>query len=176
MENKFDDKQVLEMLDKFSSALDLLDEYDHQTLNKPEGSMALYTLDYDECRAVINAMRYSAESGLFGNEKDNSFRGSIANIFQEFNGVMIYPSLEEKAAHLLYFITKNHSFSDGNKRIAAAMFLYFLDKNNSLFLDEAKTVKRIADDTLAALTIMIAESPPTEKDTMIKVVMNCLVI
>ncbi|MBR4626932.1 MAG: Fic family protein [Ruminococcus sp.] len=176
MKNEFDDKQVLEMLNKFSTALDLLDEYDHQTLNKPKGSMALYALDYDECRAVINAMRYSAESDLFGNEKDNSFRGSIANIFQEFNGVMIYPSLEEKAAHLLYFITKNHSFSDGNKRIAAAMFLYFLDKNNSLFLDEFKTVKRISDHTLAALTIMIAESPPTEKETMIKVVMNCLAI
>ena len=154
--------QVLSVIEKFNAALDLLDDYDHQTMKKPTGSKAVYVLDYDECRKVINEMKFASDSELFGNEKDDSFKGSIANIYQEFGGMEIYPSLEEKAANLLYFVTKNHSFSDGNKRIAAAMFLYFLDKNNALFLDEVKTEKTIADQTLAALTIMIAESQPAE--------------
>lgn len=174
-ENQLDAKQVLSVIEKFNAALDLLDDYDHQTMKKPTGSKAVYVLDYDECRKVINEMKFSSDSELFGNEKDDSFKGSIANIYQEFGGVEIYPSLEEKAANLLYFVTKNHSFSDGNKRIAAAMFLYFLDKNGALFLDEAKTEKTIADQTLAALTIMIAESQPAEKEMMINVIMNCMV-
>lgn len=136
-------------------------------------SVVYFTLrQYFTVGAIIKAASYST---LFGNEKDDSFKGSIANIYQEFDGVEIYPSLEEKAANLLYFVTKNHSFSDGNKRIAAAMFLYFLDKNNALFLDDAKTEKTIADQTLAALTIMIAESQPAEKEMMINVIMNCMV-
>ncbi|SFD30277.1 Fic/DOC family protein [Ruminococcus albus] len=149
-ENQLDAKQVLSVIEKFNTALDLLDAYDHQTLDKPKGNKAVYILDYDECRKVINEMKFASDSALFGNENDDSFKGSIANIYQEFGGVEIYPSLEEKAANLLYFVTKNHSFSDGNKRIAAAIFLYFLDQ------------------TLAALTIMIAESQPTEKEMMIK--------
>ena len=174
-ENQLDAKQVLSVIEKFNTALDMLDAYDHQTLDKPKGSKAVYVLEYDECRKVIDEMKYASDSTLFGNEKDDSFRGSIANIYQEFGGVEIYPSLEEKAANLLYFVTKNHSFSDGNKRIAAAMFLYFLDKNDALFLDEAKTEKAIADQTLAALTIMIAESQPAEKEMMISVIMNCMI-
>ena len=174
-ENQFDVKQVMSVIEKFNTALDLLDAYDHQTMQKPKGSKAVYVLDYDECRKVINEMKFASESDLFGNEKDDSFKGSIANIYQEFGGVEIYPSLEEKAANLLYFVTKNHSFSDGNKRIAAAMFLYFLDKNGALFLDYDKTEKTIADQTLAALTIMIAESQPAEKEMMINVIMNCMV-
>ena len=174
-ENQLDAKQVLSVIEKFNTALDLLDAYDHQTLEKPKGNKAVYVLDYDECRKVISEMKFASDSALFGNEKDDSFKGSIANIYQEFGGVEIYPSLEEKAANLLYFVTKNHSFSDGNKRIAAAMFLYFLDKNNALFLDEAKTEKAIADQTLAALTIMIAESQPAEKEMMISVIMNCMI-
>lgn len=174
-ENQLDAGQVLSVIEKFNTALDLLDDYDHQTMRKPKGSKAVYVLEYDECRELINEMRFASESQLFGNEKDDSFKGSIANIYQEFGGVEIYPSLEEKAANLLYFVTKNHSFSDGNKRIAAAMFLYFLDRNGALFLDEAKTQKAIADQTLAALTIMIAESQPSEKEMMINVIMNCMV-
>ena len=174
-ENQLDAKQVLSVIEKFNTALDLLDAYDHQTLDKPKGNKAVYVLDYDECRKVISEMKFASDSELFGNEKDDSFKGSIANIYQEFGGVEIYPSLEEKAANLLYFVTKNHSFSDGNKRIAAAMFLYFLDKNDALFLDEAKTEKTIADQTLAALTIMIAESQPAEKEMMISVIMNCMI-
>ena len=174
-ENQLDAKQVLSVIEKFNTALDLLDAYDHQTMQKPKGSKAVYVLDYDECRKVINEMKFASDSELFGNEKDDSFKGSIANIYQEFGGVELYPSIEEKAANLLYFVTKNHSFSDGNKRIAAAMFLYFLDKNGVLFLDDDKTEKTIADQTLAAMTIMIAESQPAEKEMMINVIMNCMV-
>ena len=174
-ENQLDAKQVLSVIEQFNTALDLLDDYDHQTLKKPKGNKAVYVLGYDECRRVISEMRFASDSELFGNEKDDSFKGSIANIYQEFGGVELYPSLEEKAANLLYFVTKNHSFSDGNKRIAAAMFLYFLDKNGALFLDDAKTEKAIADQTLAALTIMRAESQPSEKEMMINVIMNCMV-
>ena len=148
-----DTREVMSVIDRFNTALNLLDAYDHQTLEKPKGNKAVYMLDYDECRQVINAMKFASNSQLFGNEKDDSFKGSIANIYQEFSGVEIYPTLEEKAAHLLYF----------------------LDKNGALFLDAAKTVKAIADHTLAALTIMIAESKPDEMEMMVKVVMNCLV-
>lgn len=116
-------------------------------------------------------MQYGNESELFGKEKDDSFKGSIGNIYQSFGGQEIYPTLEEKAAHLLYFITKNHSFFDGNKRIAATMFLYFLDKNGRLFVDDKKLID---DHTLVALTIMIAESRPEEMEMMITVIMNCL--
>ncbi|MBD9029056.1 MAG: Fic family protein, partial [Butyrivibrio crossotus] len=126
---------------------------------------------YEECRQVIDSMKFSADSDLFGNEKDDSFKGSIGNIYQSFAGQDIYPTLEEKAANLLYFITKNHSFSDGNKRIAATMFLYFLDKNGILFADGNKLID---DHTLVALTIMIAESKPDEKEMMISVIMNCI--
>lgn len=116
-------------------------------------------------------MRFGDESALFGREKDDSFKSSIGNIYQSFGGQELYPSLEEKAAHLLYFVTKNHSFFGGNKRIAATMFLYFLDKNGVLFADGRKLID---DHTLVALTIMIAESKPEEKEMMITVVMNCL--
>ncbi len=170
-ENSLDAKQVLTVVEKFSTALDLLDSYDHQTLMRPEGRASIYVLTYEECRKVIDSMRFGTESDLFGVEKDDSFKGSIGNIYQSFAGEEIYPSLEEKAANLLYFITKNHSFADGNKRIAATIFLYFLDKNGILFADGEKLID---DHTLAALTIMIAESKPEEKEVMIDVIMNCI--
>ena len=170
-EDSLDAKQVLSVIEKYSTALDLLDEYDHQTMGRPEGNGAIYVLTYEECKHVIDSMKFGNESAIFGNEKDDSFKGSIGNIYQSFGGQDVYPSLEEKAANLLYFVTKNHSFSDGNKRIAAAMFLYFLDKNGVLFVDGKKL---IADHTLVALTIMIAESKPEEKEMMISVIMNCI--
>ena len=154
VENRLDAKQVLSVIERYNTALDLLDEYDHQTMKKPEGNKAVYVLEYEECRKVIDSMKFGEESGLFGNEKDDSFRGSIGAIYQTFGGEEVYPTLEEKAANLLYFLTKNHSFSDGNKRIAVALFLYFLDRNQALFPDGKK---RIDDYALAALTIMIAE-------------------
>ena len=170
-ENSLDAKQVLSVIEKYSLALDLLDDYDHQTMKRPDGNKTVYILSYEECRQVIDSMKFSADSDLFGNEKDVSFKGSIGNIYQSFAGQDIYPTLEEKAANLLYFITKNHSFSDGNKRIAATMFLYFLDKNGILFADGNKLID---DHTLVALTIMIAESKPDEKEMMISVIMNCI--
>lgn len=170
-QNSLDSKQVLSVIEKYSEALDMLDSYDHQSMTKPKGNTATYELSYDECREVIANMRFGDESELFGKEKDDSFQGSIGNIYQSFGGQDVYPTLEEKAAHLLYFVTKNHSFYDGNKRIAATMFLYFLDKNGVLFRDGEKL---IADHTLVALTIMIAESRPEEMEMMITVVMNCI--
>ena len=170
-ENSLDAKQVLSVVERYSTALDLLDSYDHQTLQRPKGNSATYRLTYEECRQVIDSMRFGEASDLFGLEKDDSFKGSIGNIYQSFAGEEIYPSLEEKAANLLYFVTKNHSFADGNKRIAATMFLYFLDKNGILFTDGEKLID---DHTLVALTIMIAESRPEEKEIMIDVIMNCI--
>lgn len=170
-QNELDSQQVLNVIQKYSEALELLDSYDHQTMKRPKGNAATYELTYEECMDVISQMRFGDESDLFGKEKDDSFRGSIGNIYQSFAGQELYPSLEEKAAHLLYFVTKNHSFLDGNKRIAATMFLYFLDKNGVLFPDDEKLID---DHTLVALTIMIAESKPEEKDMMITVIMNCL--
>lgn len=170
-EEELDSKQVLSVIEKYSSALDLLDSYDHQNMTRPTGNRATYVLSYEECMKVIQSMKFGDESDLFGKEKDDSFKGSIGNIYQSFGGIEIYESLEEKAANLLYFVTKNHSFFDGNKRIAATMFLYFLDKNAALFVDGKK---KIEDSTLVALTIMIAESRPEEKEMMISVVMNCM--
>ena len=170
-ENELDSKQILSVIERYNNALDLLDAYDHQTMKRPKGNEATYVLTYEECVEVIQSMRFGDESGLFGREKDDSFRGSIGNIYQSFGGSDVYKSLEEKAAHLLYFVTKNHSFYDGNKRIAATMFLYFLDKNDALF---SEGQKRIEDATLVALTIMIAESRAEEKEMMVNVVMNCI--
>lgn len=170
-ENALDSKQVLTVIEKYSEALELLDAYDHQNMKRPNGSQATYILTYEECKAVIGNTQFGNESDLFGKEKDDSFKGSIGNVYQSFGGQDIYPTLEEKAAHLLYFITKNHSFFDGNKRIAATIFLYFLDKNGVLFIDGKKLID---DHTLVALTIMIAESKPEEMEMMITVILNCL--
>ena len=170
-QNSLDSKQVLSVIERYSTALDLLDSYDHQNMSRPKGNVATYVLTYEECMEIIASMRFGDESDIFGKEKDGSFEGSIGNIYQSFAGQDLYPTLEEKAAHLLYFVTKNHSFLDGNKRIAATMFLYFLDRNGVLFVDGEKTID---DHTLVALTIMIAESKPDEMEMMITVIMNCM--
>lgn len=170
-QDALDSRQVLSVIEHYNEALNLLDSYDHQSMKRPEGNKAIYTLTYEECREVIGTMRFGNDSEVFGIEKDDSFKGSIGNIYQSYGGQDVYPTLEEKAANLLYFVTKNHSFVDGNKRIAATMFLYFLDKNQALFIDGNKAID---DYTLVALTIMIAESRPEEKEMMISVVMNCM--
>ena len=170
-QNSLDSKQVLSVIERYSTALDLLDAYDHQNMSRPKGNVATYVLTYEECMDIIASMRFGDESDIFGKEKDGSFEGSIGNIYQSFAGQDLYPTLEEKAAHLLYFVTKNHSFLDGNKRIAATIFLYFLDRNGVLFIDGEKTID---DHTLVALTIMIAESKPDEMEMMITVIMNCM--
>lgn len=171
VEKSWDAKQMLTVVERYSHALELLDAYDHQNMVRPKGNKATYILTYEECRKIIDNMKFGNSSSLFGNEKDDSFKGSIGAIYQSFAGEDLYPTLEEKAANLLYFVTKNHSFSDGNKRIAATMFLYFLDKNGVLFQDGEKLID---DHTLVALTIMIAESSPEEKEMMISIIMNCI--
>ncbi len=170
--NMLEARQILDVVESYATALDLLDDYDHQCIPKPRGSEATYVISYEECRELIDGMKFNADSDLFGNEKDDSFKASIAAIYQTFFGEDVYPSLEEKAANLLYFVTKNHSFSDGNKRIAAAVFLYFLDKNGILFNEEGDKI--IADYTLVAITLMIAESRAEEKEAMVSLIMNFL--
>ena len=171
-QNDLDSRQVLSVIERYSNALDLLDDYDHQTMKRPKGTESVYRLTYEECRHVIDQMRFGNESDLFGREKDDSFKGSIGNIYQSFGGQEVYPSLEEKASNLLYFVTKNHGFLDGNKRIAATIFLYFLDRNGMLYDTEGN--KTLDDHTLVALTIMIAESRPEEKEMMVSIIMNCI--
>ena len=167
-------KGLLKIISDYSYALDILDQYDYQTLkiNNTSGK-EVYQLTYEEAIKQIKLVKETyGNSKLFGQEKDNSFKSSIATIYQTFGGVDLYPSIEEKAANLLYFIVKNHSFSDGNKRIAAFLFLYFLEKNGLLYSKTGR--RRIADNALVALTLMIAVSKPTEKETMVKVIVNLI--
>jgi prophage maintenance system killer protein len=165
---------LLKVVTDYTYALDVLDQYDHQVLaisNTTEEE--LYKINYEEAMWAINGLREKfGGSSLFGNEKDESFQGSLAAIYQTFDGQYVYPSIEEKAANLLYFVVKNHSFSDGNKRIAAFLFVWFMEKNRILY--RADGSKRIADNALVAITLMIAESKPVEKDMMIKVVVSLI--
>ncbi len=165
---------LIKIISDYSYALEILDQYDYRSLKIENISCKeIYRLDYEEAIKKIKlAKQIYGNNYLFGHEKDNSFRSSVSTIYQTFGGVDLYPSIEEKAANLLYFIIKNHSFSDGNKRIAAFLFLYFLEKNKLLFTQTGQ--KRIADNALVALTLMIAISKPEEKDTMIKVIVNLI--
>ena len=170
--NRLDAEQVLDVVKTYSSALDLLDAYDHQTVGKPRARSRSVKLTYAECRAFIDSMKFAEASPLFGNEKDGSFKSALGAVYQSFGGKDLYPSAQEKAANLLYLVTKNHGFSDGNKRIAAGLFLYFLQRNRLLLRKDGS--KRIADSTLVALTVMIAESRPAEKEMMVNLVMTFL--
>jgi len=165
-------KDVLKVIADYAYALDLLDRYDHGTLSieKTSGTTD-FVLDYKSANDIVLSMKGNFE-GLFGIEKDQGFKSAIGTIYQTFDGKDLYPSAEEKAANLLYFIVKNHAFSDGNKRIAAALFIYFLNSNKILY--RADGSKRLADNTLVALTLLIAESMPEEKDTIVKVVVNLI--
>jgi prophage maintenance system killer protein len=163
---------IAEVLNTFADGLDLLDNYDHQSLVKPKGDTNDWVLKYDEARHFVDSMKFGKESDLFGNEKDESFHGSLGAIYQTFGGTELYPSVQEKAANLLYMIVKNHSFTDGNKRIAAALFVYFLEKNAALVDETGKHI--ISGNTLAAITLMIALSKPEEKEIMCTLVMNML--
>ena len=168
-------KGILKVIETYAYALETLDKYDHQrlTIDTEESVHELYKLTYDEAIEQINIWRDFQKAGkLFGNEKDESFKSSLSTIYQTFDEIDLYPSLEEKAANLLYFVVKNHSFSDGNKRIAAGLFVYFLDLNNRLYNEFGN--KRIGDNALVAITIMIAESKSDEKEMMIKLVVNLI--
>ena len=165
---------LLDVVVDYTFALDRLDDYDYQRLSIPEGSTEeKFHATYEGAMKVLAELREKfGGSGLFANEKDDSFKSSIGQIYQTFGGQDLYPTVEEKAAMLLYLVTKNHSFSDGNKRIAATLFLWFMNENGILYDDMHN--KRIDDATLVALTLLIAESRPEEKDTMIKVVVNLI--
>lgn len=170
---------VASVLDFFTKGLNILDDYDHQVLKKPSSNdknnseqKESWQLTYEEGRKVIESMRFAETSNLFGNEKDNSFKSTLGAIYQTFGGKDVYPTLEEKAANLLYMLVKNHSFNDGNKRIAAALFIYFLERNNLLF--DTNKIPIIDNNTLAAMTLMIALSKPEEKEIMCLLVLNML--
>lgn len=168
-----DAEKVLEVVKRYSLALEMLDDYDHQTITKPKiSSDEVYKLTYEECRNLISKMSYSETSDIFGKEKGKGLlKGIIDSIYQSAFGEEAYPSIEEKAANLLYFIIKDHPFVDGCKRIAATTFLYFLDMNRILYKNNKKI---LSDSTLVVLTLLIAESKPQEKEIMINIVMNFL--
>lgn len=165
---------LLKVITDYTYALDVLDQYDHQVLEIHDTTNhELFRINYQEAMQAIQGLREKfGGSALFGNKKDESFQGSLAAIYQTFDGQYVYPSVEEKAANLLYFVIKNHSFSDGNKRIAAFLFVWFLEKNNILYKSDGS--RKIADNALVALTLMIAESKPEEKEMMVKVVVNLI--
>jgi len=165
---------LLKVITDYTYALDILDKYDHRRLTiEATHKQPSFVATYEEAKKAIEGLREKfGGSSLFGNEKDDSFKSSIAAIYQSFDKTDLYPSVEEKAAHLLYFVVKNHSFSDGNKRIAAFLFVWFMEKNGLLYRDDGS--KRIADNALVALTLMIAESKPDEKDIMTQVVVNLI--
>ena len=164
--------EVLKAVNLYTQALTLLDKYDHQSLEKPEGNQPIYRITYTDCRAMVDRMEDSFKSDVFGVEKEpGKIEGILAAVYQDVFGGEVYPSLEEKAANLLYFMIKDHPFADGCKRIAASLFLEFLNRNNALFRDGHKA---ISDGALVAITLMIAESDPKEKDIMTTMVMNLL--
>jgi prophage maintenance system killer protein len=167
-------KALLRVVEDYTFALNLLDDYDHQKVVIADTTeRKVHAVTYDEAVRTINHLRKQfGASELFGREKDESLRGSLDNVFQTFEGKELYPSLEEKAANLLYFLVKNHSFVDGNKRIAAALFLWFLEKNRFLYRRDG--TKRIADNALVAMCLLIAESRPTDKNILVHVVANLI--
>lgn len=169
-----DSRSLFEVVVDYTYALDTLDRYDYQELKIEDTTgKETFHVTYENAMEVIRKLHEKfGGSSLFGNEKDDSFKSSIGQIYQTFGGIDLYPSVEEKAAMLLYLVTKNHSFSDGNKRIAATLFLWFLNGNGILYNEDC--TKRIADNTLVALTLMIAESRTEEKDTMVKVIVNLI--
>ena len=163
---------ILKAVTSYTDALMLLDQYDHQSLKKPVGNRPIYKITYEECKKMVSHMEDSFKSDVFGVEKENGkVEGILAAVYQSVFGGDVYPSLEEKAANLLYFMIKDHPYADGCKRIAASLFLEFLARNNALYRDDNKI---ISDGALVAITLMIAESRPEEKDIMVNLVMNFL--
>ena len=166
-------KKDFSIIQEYSRALELLDNYDHQVVIKPEGlKKDTYQLTYEECRELIASMSFGLSSTIFGHEKsEGALEGIVDSVYQSAFGEDAYPTVEEKAANLLYFIVKDHPFIDGCKRIAASIFIYFLNQNNLLFRNGEKI---ISESSLVAITLLLAESKPEEKEMMVKVVMNFL--
>ncbi len=171
---EIEQEDVLKAVNLYTEALQLLDQYDHQTLEKPKGNQPVYRITYEDCRTMIGLMEDSFKSDVFGVEKEpGKVEGILAAVYQDVFGGEVYPTLEEKAANLLYFMIKDHPFADGCKRIAASLFLEFLNRNNALFKNGQKI---ISDGALVAITLMIAESDPKEKDIMTMMVMKLLTL
>ena len=166
-----DAKEILKVIGEYSKALDLLDDYDHRTLKKVVGNIDERKIEYKNCIEIINKLRFNEESSLFAVERDKGLESIIGNIYQSFAGQDVYKSIEEKAANFLYLIVKNHVFADGNKRIAATLFIYFLNFYGILYKNGKQSID---NNTLTALTLLIAESNPKEKEIIIDLVMNFL--
>ena len=166
-----DAKEILKVIGEYSKALDLLDDYDHKTLKKIEGNIDERKIEYSECIKIINTLKFNEKSSLFAIERDKGLESIIGNIYQSFSGQDVYKSIEEKSANFLYLIVKNHVFTDGNKRIAATLFIYFLNFYGILYENEKQVID---NNTLAALTLLIAESNPKEKEVIIDLVINFL--
>ena len=167
-----DAKEILRVIGSYTRALDLLDDYDHRTVKKINGNISNKKIDYKECMNIINTLKFNEESNLFALERNKGLEAIIGDIYQTFDGIDVYKSLEEKAANFLYMVVKNHVFIDGNKRIAATLFIYFLQFYNILYKDNQKTID---NNTLTALTLLIAESNPKEKDIIVDLVINFLI-
>ena len=166
-----DAKEILKVIGNYSKALDLLDDYDHRTLLKPKGSNSKKQIKYEDCLEIIKKLRFNEESDIFAIERNKGLESIIGSIYQTFDGNDVYKSIEEKAANFLYMIVKNHVFIDGNKRIAATLFIYFLNYYDILYKDNKQVVD---NNTLASLTLLIAESNPKEKEIITDLVMNFL--
>ena len=168
-----DKDELSKVINEYTRALDLLDSYDHQTLEKPKGTGNAYVMSYQECRSIIDSMKFGDMSDVFGVEKEEGkLNGIIMQVYQNVFGQELYPSVEEKAAHLLYFLVKDHPFADGCKRIAATLFINFLYKNNHLYRNNRQI---ISNEALVAITILTAESHPDEMDIIVKLIMNLLI-
>ena len=167
-----DAKEILKVIGEYSKALDLLDDYDHKSLSKPKGDNSNIKIRYEDCIDIISKLRFNENSDIFAIERDEGLKSIIANIYQTYDSKDVYDSIQEKAANFLYMIVKNHVFIDGNKRIAATLFIYFLQIYNILYKEKRQIID---NNTLTALTLLIAESNPKEKDTIIDLVMNFLV-
>ena len=166
-----DAKEILKVIGSYSKALNLLDDYDHRTLKKVKGNIDERKIKYDDCINIINKLKFNQESSLFAVERDKGLEAIIGNIYQTFEGKDVYKSIEEKGANFLYLVVKNHVFADGNKRIAATLFIYFLNFYGILYKNGKQTID---NNTLVALTLLIAESNPREKEVIVDLVMNFL--
>ena len=164
-------KEIIKVINNYSKALNLLDDYDHKRITKPIGTKNNKKITYEDCISIINKLKFNSNSNLFALERNKGLKGIIGAIYQSFDNKDLYPTIEEKAANFLYLITKNHTFIDGNKRIAATLFIYFLEFYNILYNDYGQTID---NNTLVAITLLIAESNPKEKNILIDLVMNFL--
>ncbi len=165
-------KQIIKVINNYSNALNLLDDYDHKTIKKPKGTNNNNIITYEECINVINDLKFNNDSDLFALERNKGLKGIIGNIYQSFDGKDLYPTIEEKCSNLLYLVIKNHVFIDGNKRIGATLFIYFLNYYNILYKDNKQVID---NNTLVAITILIAQSNPKEKEVIIDLLMNFLI-